>query len=58
MVEYLRAANIKPSVALATGLFYAIKVDTNNFKKSFYAYKSGRISLFVRNDISIVRFIF
>lgn len=33
MVEYLRAANIKPSVALATALFYAIKVDTNNFEK-------------------------
>ncbi|MEJ2690039.1 MAG: DHHA1 domain-containing protein [Deltaproteobacteria bacterium] len=33
LVEYLRAANIKPSVALSTGLFYAIKVDTNNFEK-------------------------
>lgn len=33
MVEYLRAANIKPSVALATALFYAIKVDTQNFEK-------------------------
>ncbi len=33
MVEYLRAANIKPSVCLATALFYAIKVDTNNFEK-------------------------
>jgi len=33
LVEYLRAANIKPSVALATALFYAIKVDTNNFEK-------------------------
>jgi len=34
MVEYLRAANIKPSVALATALYYAIKVDTNNFEKN------------------------
>lgn len=34
MVEYLRAANIKPSVALATALFYGIKVDTHNFEKS------------------------
>lgn len=33
MVEYLRAANIKPSVALATALYYGIKVDTQNFEK-------------------------
>ncbi|MDW7772799.1 MAG: DHHA1 domain-containing protein [Desulfobulbaceae bacterium] len=34
MVEYLRAAGIKPSAALATALFYGIKVDTHNFEKS------------------------
>lgn len=34
MVEYLRAAEIKPSVAIATALFYAIKVDTRNFEKT------------------------
>ncbi len=33
MVEYLRAANMRPSVTLATALFYAIKVDTQNFEK-------------------------
>lgn len=33
LIEYLRAAELKPSVALATALFYAIKVDTNNFEK-------------------------
>ncbi|MBU0480221.1 MAG: phosphoethanolamine methyltransferase [Proteobacteria bacterium] len=33
MVEYLRAAGMKPSVPLATALFYAIKVDTQNFEK-------------------------
>lgn len=33
LVEYLRAAELKPSVALATALFYAIKVDTHNFEK-------------------------
>ena len=33
LIEYLRAADMKPSVALATALFYAIKVDTNNFEK-------------------------
>jgi nanoRNase/pAp phosphatase (c-di-AMP/oligoRNAs hydrolase) len=32
MTEYLRAARIKPSVKLATGLFHAIKTDTNDFK--------------------------
>jgi len=31
MSEYLKAAKIKPSVKLATGLYYAIKTDTNNF---------------------------
>jgi nanoRNase/pAp phosphatase (c-di-AMP/oligoRNAs hydrolase) len=31
MTEYLRAAKIKPSKKLATGLFYAIKTDTDNF---------------------------
>lgn len=33
MVEYLRAAGIKPSVAIATALFYGIKVDSQNFEK-------------------------
>lgn len=33
LVEYLRAAEMKPSVPLATALFYAIKVDTQNFEK-------------------------
>lgn len=32
LTEYLRAARIKPSVKLATGLFQAIKIDTNTFK--------------------------
>ena len=32
LTEYLRAAKIKPSVKLATGLFHAIKIDTNAFK--------------------------
>jgi nanoRNase/pAp phosphatase (c-di-AMP/oligoRNAs hydrolase) len=31
MTEYLRAAKVKPSGKLATGLYYAIKTDTNNF---------------------------
>ncbi len=33
MTEYLRAAKIKPSTNLATGLFYAIKTDTSNFER-------------------------
>jgi nanoRNase/pAp phosphatase (c-di-AMP/oligoRNAs hydrolase) len=33
ITEYLRAAGIKPSVKLATGLFYAIKTDTSNFER-------------------------
>lgn len=32
LVEYLRAASMKPSVALATALFYGIKVDTHDFE--------------------------
>ncbi|PHR27294.1 MAG: phosphoethanolamine methyltransferase [Desulfotalea sp.] len=32
-VEYLRAAGMKPSVALATALFYGLKVDTQNFEQ-------------------------
>lgn len=31
--EYLKSANIKPAAALATALFYGIKVDTQNFTK-------------------------
>ncbi len=32
MTEYLRAAKIKPSATLATGLFYGIKTDTGGFE--------------------------
>ena len=34
MTEYLRAAKIKPSRLLATGLFHAIKTDTGNFERN------------------------
>lgn len=33
MTEYLRAASIRPSIKLATGLYYAIKTDTSNFER-------------------------
>ena len=32
LTEYLRAAKIKPSAKLATGLYHGIKSDTNDFK--------------------------
>jgi nanoRNase/pAp phosphatase (c-di-AMP/oligoRNAs hydrolase) len=34
MVEYLRAANIKPSTRLATALYFAIKSDTSDFERN------------------------
>jgi len=33
LVEYLRAAGIRPSARLATALFYGIKTDTDNFAR-------------------------
>jgi nanoRNase/pAp phosphatase (c-di-AMP/oligoRNAs hydrolase) len=33
MTEYLRGAHIKPSLKLATALFYGIKTDTSNFER-------------------------
>ena len=33
LIEYLRAARIKPSTKLATGLYYAIKTDTSDFER-------------------------
>jgi len=33
LIEYLRAAKIKPSTNLATALLYAIKTDTANFER-------------------------
>lgn len=34
LIEYLRAAKIKPSPRLATALFYGIKTDTENFARA------------------------
>lgn len=34
LTEYLRAAGIKPSAKLGTGLCHAIKTDTNNFERN------------------------
>lgn len=33
LIEYLRAAKIKPSTKLATALYYAIKTDTSDFER-------------------------
>ncbi len=33
MTEYLRAARIKPSIRLATALYYGIKTDTSSFER-------------------------
>lgn len=64
MVEYLRAASMKPSVAMATALFYAIKVDTRNFEQktiaadaiSFrYLYNIVNHNLVRKIELSIVR---
>lgn len=33
MTEYLKAAKIKPSAKLATALYYAIKTDTDDFRR-------------------------
>jgi nanoRNase/pAp phosphatase (c-di-AMP/oligoRNAs hydrolase) len=33
MTEYLRTARIKPSLKLATALYYGIKTDTSNFER-------------------------
>jgi nanoRNase/pAp phosphatase (c-di-AMP/oligoRNAs hydrolase) len=33
LTEYLKAAKIKPAAKLATGLFWAIKTDTNDFER-------------------------
>ncbi len=47
MIEYLRAAKIKPSPRLATALFYGIKTDTENFARPS-----------TDNDIKAFRFLY
>jgi len=54
MTEYLRAAKIKPSKKLATGLFYAIKTDTANFeRKAVNEYLIFEIGSHVRQSTEI-----
>ena len=47
MTEYLRAARIRPSMKLATALFYGIKTDTNNFVRAS-----------IPNDINAFRYLY
>jgi nanoRNase/pAp phosphatase (c-di-AMP/oligoRNAs hydrolase) len=47
MTKYLRAAKIKPSVRLATALFYGIKTDTSNFERQV-----------VLDDVNAFQFLF
>ncbi|MCL2790013.1 MAG: DHH family phosphoesterase [Desulfobulbus sp.] len=57
MVEYLRAAGIKPSVALATALFYGLKVDTQNFQKQNMQISDGICFRYLFNiaNLNLVR---
>lgn len=47
MTKYLRAAKIKPSMRLATALFYGIKTDTSNFERQV-----------VMDDVNAFHFLF
>ena len=47
MTKYLRAAKIKPSMRLATALFYGIKTDTSNFERQV-----------VMDDVNAFQFLF
>ncbi len=64
LTEYLRAAGIRPSIKLATGLFYGIKTDTNNFIKKTvmkdirafqFLYKYANIHLIQRIESTEIR---
>ena len=67
MTEYLRAAKIKPSAKLATGLFHAIKTDTGNFERKTiiedvrafqFLYRHANIYLANRMEQGEIRFDF
>jgi nanoRNase/pAp phosphatase (c-di-AMP/oligoRNAs hydrolase) len=67
LTEYLKAAKIKPSAKLATGLFYAIKTDTSNFERQSliedmrafqFLYRHANIALARRIDQAELRLTF
>lgn len=64
LIEYLRAAGIKPSTNLATALLYAIKTDTANFErdateqdvKEFrYVFRFANMNLLRKIELSELR---
>ena len=48
MTEYLREARIRPSLKLATALYYGIKTDTANFERPVGGSRYARLSLSLR----------
>jgi len=65
LTEYLRAAKIKPSVKLATGLFHAIKTDTGDFERQTliedirafqFLYRYANIHLVQRIEYGEIRY--
>lgn len=64
LIEYLRAAKIKPSTKLATCLYYAIKTDTSDFERQTliedieafqYVFELSNITLARRIEHSEIR---
>ena len=64
LTEYLRAARITPSKILATGLYHAIKTDTDNFRRQTqiedirafqYLFRHANMSLARRIDLADLR---
>lgn len=56
LVEYLRAARIKPAVKLATALYYAIKTDTSNFERQTLIEDINAFQyVFRRSNITLAR---
>ncbi len=64
LTEYLRAARITPSKVLATGLYHAIKTDTDNFRRQTqiedirafqYLFRHANMSLARRIDQADLR---
>jgi len=56
MAEYLKAAKIKPSIKLASGLCYAIKTDTNNFERQTHIEDVKAFQFFFKHaSVALIR---
>ncbi|NQU62661.1 MAG: DHH family phosphoesterase [SAR324 cluster bacterium] len=56
LTEYLKAAKIKPSIKLATALYYGIKTDTSNFERQTIIEDVRAFQyLFKQADIQLVK---